>query len=83
MVDASFGFTQGHAAPVLEVEGRAREGIEPTSVAFARAVEALRSDLTDARLHESMSPDGSRWSLRFTLTDLGAVADTAEAETAP
>ena len=65
--DPDFGFAQGSAAPVLEVEGRASEGIEPNSVLFQRLVEALRTDLPRMRVREGMSPDGSRYTLRFTL----------------
>lgn len=72
VVDESFGATAGDPIPVLEVEGRAREGIEPTSVAFARAVEALREELGDLQLQESMSPDGARFALRFALAEPGS-----------
>ena len=67
-VDELFGIQQGSPAPVLEIEGRAREGVEPSAIVFARLVEALRADLAPMQIRESMNPDGSRFSLRFTLS---------------
>lgn len=68
VADEEFGFKPGSPAPVLEVEGRAREGVEPSAIAFARVVGVLREELAPMQLRESMNPDGSRFALRFTLS---------------
>jgi type IV pilus assembly protein PilM len=60
--------------PVLQVQGRAQEGIEPNELVFQRFVSRLREQLPDYTIAEQMAPDGGSFSLRLTLASAPAQA---------
>ncbi|MEO0650557.1 MAG: pilus assembly protein PilM [Planctomycetota bacterium] len=53
--------------PLLEIEGRAEEGIVPNSERFRSLLEALRAELPAAGLRGSLSPDEERFNLTLSL----------------
>ena len=61
--------------PLLEIEGRAEEGIVPNSERFRQLLDSLRARLPQAALRGSLSPDEERFNLTLSL----AVPPSAEA----
>lgn len=64
--------------PVLQVQGRAQEGIEPNELVFQRLVGRLREQLPAYTIAEQMAPDGASFSLRMSLA--APLAEAADPE---
>lgn len=73
--DEDLGGDTRSELPVLQVQGRAQEGIEPNELVFQRFVGRLREQLPAFAIREQMAPDGGSFSLRLTLA--AAVPDSA------
>lgn len=65
--DAELGIERGSERPIVHVEGRAREGTASLATLYEGFLAALRDALPGARVKETLSPDGSRFTIDLTL----------------
>lgn len=78
--DEDFAGDDSEELPLLEIEGRADEGIEPNSVRFQRLMAAVRDGLPDASVRGSLSPDERRFNLTLSLAVPAEVETDVESD---
>ncbi|QDU69076.1 pilus assembly protein PilM [Engelhardtia mirabilis] len=65
--DEEFGADRGEKIPVLSIEGRAEEGVEPNTARFQRLLGALQVGFPTAVVRGGLSPDQRRFNLTLSL----------------
>jgi Tfp pilus assembly PilM family ATPase len=65
--DPELDVVRGSERPILHVEGRAREGTASLATLYEGFLAALRDALPGAGVKETLSPDGSRFTIDLTL----------------
>jgi len=65
--DEEFGADRGEKIPVLAIEGRAEEGVEPNTARFQRLIESLKAGFPAAVVRGGLSPDQRRFNLTLSL----------------
>jgi type IV pilus assembly protein PilM len=78
--DEQFTAGERRELPVLEVEGRAEEGVEPNSERFRRLLVAMEAGLGGSGVRGSLSPDEERFNLVLSLAAPPARTDEPTAE---
>lgn len=76
--DPELGVERGHERPVVHVEGRAREGTGSLAALYESFLVALRERLPGAAIKETLSPDGTRFTIDLTM--FAPVDDEGEPE---
>jgi type IV pilus assembly protein PilM len=76
--DPELGVPRGAERPIVRLEGRAREGTGSLATQYESFLVALRERLTGARIKETLSPDGTRFTIDLTM--FAPPADEPQAE---
>jgi hypothetical protein len=61
--DVELGIPRGSERPILSVEGRAREGTAALALLYEAFLAGVRQRQPEARMKETLSPDGSRFTV--------------------
>jgi len=77
--DPELDVERGDLRPIVHIEGRAREGTGSLATLYEGFLIALRARLPGARIKETLSPDGSRFTIDLTM--FAPPIDKADSET--
>lgn len=65
--DPELGVERGAERPIVHIEGRAREGTGSLATLYEGFLAALRNRLPGASIKETLSPDGTRFTIDLTM----------------
>jgi type IV pilus assembly protein PilM len=74
--DPELGVERAAERPIVHIEGRAREGTGSLATLYEGFLVALRARLPGAQIKETLSPDGSRFTIDLTMFAPLSEADT-------